>query len=186
MQTDGWASRRLVYGHVIAKFYRMGSFPHFLPMVLCCMHFARMSSAIKGDSACWSWWQCIFYLCICRSTKCLRMKLCCEYWFLSVHDALQVLNQCGDKRCIFCHFSTYNASKRINLQQQLFQIQTKTCWEEFLPHNWKKFKKSVIPVFPENQIFHGCIKIKSDNYVDVKCTLTTINYFSKIQPVIYY
>ena len=29
-QTVGWAGRRLVYSHMIAKFSRLGSLPHFL------------------------------------------------------------------------------------------------------------------------------------------------------------
>ena len=33
-----------MYGHVITKFYRMGSLPHFLPMVLRCARIARESS----------------------------------------------------------------------------------------------------------------------------------------------
>ena len=57
----------------------------------------------------------------------------------------------------------------------MISIQMKTCWEEFSPHSWKTFNTSVIPVFPENQIFYGYIEIKSDSYVDVKCTLTTTN-----------
>ena len=49
--SDGWAGGRSVgrsvYGHVITKFSRMGSLPHFLPMVLDCARFARESSAIS-------------------------------------------------------------------------------------------------------------------------------------------
>ena len=45
--TDGWAVGRSLYGHVITKFSRMGSLPHFLPMVLHCARFARDSSAIS-------------------------------------------------------------------------------------------------------------------------------------------
>ena len=47
VRTDGRACGRSVYGHVLTKFSRMGSLPHFLPMVLCCARFARESSAIS-------------------------------------------------------------------------------------------------------------------------------------------
>ena len=46
-RTDGRADRRSVYGHVITKFSRMGSLPHFLPMMLRCARFARESSTKK-------------------------------------------------------------------------------------------------------------------------------------------
>ena len=96
------------------------------------------------------------------------MKLCCEYWFLSMHDALQV------KVC-FLSFLHLQCNQMNKSTATMISIQMKTCWEEFSPHSRKTFSKSVIPVFPENQIFYGYIEIKSDSYVDVKCTLTTTN-----------
>ena len=47
VRTDGRAGGRSVYRHVITKFSRIGSFPHFLPMVFRCARFARESSAIN-------------------------------------------------------------------------------------------------------------------------------------------
>ena len=55
VRTDGRVGGRSVYGHVITKFSRMGSLPHFLPMMLRCTRFARESSAKSGSrsfSAC--------------------------------------------------------------------------------------------------------------------------------------
>ena len=43
--TDSRLVGRLVYGHAITKFSRMGGLPLFLPMVLRCARFARESSA---------------------------------------------------------------------------------------------------------------------------------------------
>ena len=37
VRTDGRAVGRSVYVHVITKFSRMGSLPHFLPIVLCAL-----------------------------------------------------------------------------------------------------------------------------------------------------
>ena len=55
VRTDGRVGGRSVYGHVITKFSRMGSLPHFLPKMLRCARFARESSAKSGSrsfSAC--------------------------------------------------------------------------------------------------------------------------------------
>ena len=49
VRTDGRAGGRSVYGHVITKFFRMGSLQNFfLPMVLRCARLARKSSAITS------------------------------------------------------------------------------------------------------------------------------------------
>ena len=47
VRTDGRAVGRSVYGHVITKFSRMGSLPHFLTHGAPQAHFARPSSAIN-------------------------------------------------------------------------------------------------------------------------------------------
>ena len=49
VRTDGRVGGRSVYGHVIIKFSRMGSLPHFLPKMLRCARFARESSAKSGS-----------------------------------------------------------------------------------------------------------------------------------------
>ena len=45
VRTDGRAVGRSVYGHVITKFFRMGSLPHFLTHGAPQACFARQSSA---------------------------------------------------------------------------------------------------------------------------------------------
>ena len=50
VRTDGRVGGRSVYGHVITKFSRMGSLPHFFPMVLRCARFVRESSAARTNN----------------------------------------------------------------------------------------------------------------------------------------